>query len=342
MALFGSILRLICLLLPSAIAAPSTRPREELVVMGRTGYLYKPLPCAVHRCIDPPKQAPAAIFVLHGSDEDASAMFDVGFEALADLHGFLVVYPEMRIPKSDEWELANDVPYFTALVETLKRYYPVAENQFFVCGHSAGGSMSTYLNNEVDLFSAAGSVEAAVGRLFAWDMSKRGHRTMVVWNHADPVLAKYAPPGGEQAYLNLTINTLRRRSSAGPNFREQLPLSESISQAELVTYNEDQAPQLRILHFTSNIGQHTWPMARWTTGVDAAEQLVAFFLELPREPVVHLDSPYHVPQQNAMGFVIAAAAGFVLASAVCTASKHVSSMRLSHAASAEPLLAVTV
>jgi poly(3-hydroxybutyrate) depolymerase len=316
-----------------------------VVVLGRETYVYKPLPCAVHRCIDDaPSQIPAAIFVLHGSYETGAAMFDVGFEALADLHGFLVVYPEMEKPRSEEWKYTSDIPYFEALVNHFKGdKYLVRPDKFFVCGHSAGGTMSLFLQNEVDLFAAAGTVEAAVGHLQLWDMSKSGHRTMVVWNHADPVLTYFAPGKIEKAYLDLTINTLRRGSmTAGHQYTEKLPLGENILQAEMLTFAKDQAPELKVLHFTSKIGQHTWPSARWTTGVDAAEQLTAFFLELPRSPLLHLLGPHgrsYIELVSIIGVV-----GFVIAAVFLVASKSLSSKRLNgnNDAPTEPLLAVTV
>lgn len=85
--------------------------------------------------------------------------------------------------------------------------------------------MSLFLQNEVDVFKAAGAVESAVGNLDKWDMSRRGIPTMIVWNHADPVLEEYAPTGGEPAYYNLTIQTLRRGGSQVPAKKRALPHS---------------------------------------------------------------------------------------------------------------------
>jgi poly(3-hydroxybutyrate) depolymerase len=222
----------------------------------------------------------AAVLVLHGSDSKAEDMFDVGFEPLADLYGFLVVYPEMAIPGDVTWNYTYDIPYFTALVQQLQMSpYNIQPDSFFVCGHSSGGTMSTFLQNQVDLFAGAGSVEAAVGHTDVWDMSRQGHRMMIVWNTADPVLQEYAPQGNVSAYLDLTVSTLRRGGTKAPKLITELPLGANVSQAQVLVFEgEDSIPELRIVRFTSNPGQHTWPRATWTNGVDAAEQLVNFFL----------------------------------------------------------------
>lgn len=218
--------------------------------------------------------------VLHGSGQEAKDMFGVGVERQAELHGFLVVYPEMVKPCSDEWGYAEDIPYFLALAARLRESdVGMDPAQLFVCGHSAGGTMVTFLQNEVDIFAAAGVVEAAVGQLQQWDLRKRGSRTMVVWNHADPVLEEYAPKGGEPAYYDLTLQTLRRNASSEPATTQPLALSGTVTQAELLMFKEEEAaPELQVLSFTSDPGSHSWADKSWTGTVDASEQLVSFFL----------------------------------------------------------------
>lgn len=246
---------------------------EQLTIMGRTAYVYKP---SVMMAESSRKRA--AIFVLHGSGSEPADMFNKGFDELAEVHSFLVVYPGMKIPRGDSWGYSEDILYFSALVHRLQDYGLDAARAF-VCGHSAGGTMALFLQNEVDLFSGAGAVEAAVGHLQEWDMSKRGHRTMVIWNHADPVLEKFAPPGGEPAYYNLTVSTLRRHGSI--TFTSQtLPDSKKIISANLLHYPEDSAPQLLMLNFNSDPGTHNWADKSWCT-FSAAEELVKFFLGPP-------------------------------------------------------------
>merc|ERR1712224_149682 len=101
---------------------------------------------------------------------------------------------------------------------------------------------------------------------------------MVIWNHADPVLEEYAPPGGEAAYYNLTVSTLRRHGSKRFTIKS-LKTSARITSAELLTYSEGTAPELRVISFNSKPGTHAWSDKSWCT-FSATEKLVDFFLEL--------------------------------------------------------------
>jgi lysophospholipase L1-like esterase len=133
----------------------ASSPHSELAVMGRTGYVYRPAASSA---------VSGAVLVLHGSGGVASDMSGLGFEALADAGSFLTVYPEMLTPRADEWGYLDDIPYFAALARRLQEPdFGVPADKIFICGHSAGGSMVTLLQNEMDEFAAAGVVEAAVG-----------------------------------------------------------------------------------------------------------------------------------------------------------------------------------
>lgn len=259
----------------SQASRPAHKPLE---VMGRKGYVYSPLS----------RTARAAVFVLHGSGGQPSDMFDLGFEAIADARGFYVVYPEMKVAKSDEWGYGEDIKYFEALAERLQQAdFGVSKKKLFVCGHSAGGSMSLFLQNEMSQFEAAGVVEAGVGNLDGWNMTKLGHRTIVVWNHADPVLEQYAPGKVEKAYYNLTLRTLRRSARSEPDMIEALPTSKTVVEAARLTFIKNAvAPELQVVSWTSKPGRHAWALPRWTTSLDATKSLVDFFLGDSVEVVV--------------------------------------------------------
>ncbi|CAE8600874.1 unnamed protein product [Polarella glacialis] len=246
--------------------------RHEMVtVMGRPAYIYRPNQTVM-------KRPSAGIFVLHGSEGVPSDMYGLGMEVAADANSFLVVYPDMASSRAGEWGYASDIPYFEALAHFLtKEPYRLDPERAFVCGHSAGGSMSLFLQNEMDVFASGAAVEAAVGHLESWNMSKSGHRSMVIWNHADPVLEEYAPTGGEPAYYNLTISTLRRHGTQTYSSRTPLPTSASVVSAEILTYLADNAPELQMLSWRSNPGTHKWPSTSWAS-FGATETLVSFFI----------------------------------------------------------------
>eukprot|EP00928_Gymnodinium_smaydae_P098335 TRINITY_DN9120_c0_g2_i2.p1 TRINITY_DN9120_c0_g2~~TRINITY_DN9120_c0_g2_i2.p1 ORF type:complete len:279 (+),score=46.04 TRINITY_DN9120_c0_g2_i2:68-904(+) len=266
----------------SALGLVGARPASghaELVVMDRVGYVYRP------KATSSPS---GAVFVLHGSEATPQSMFDLGFESFADTRNFLVVYPEMLVPKDEEWGYASDIPYFAALAKRLQEPdFSVPANKLFICGHSAGGTLATFLQNQMDEFAAAGVVEAAVGHMDSWTMSRRGKPTLVVWNHADPVLKEFAPNEDEMAYLNLTIDTLRRRSSTTPDTEQPLPTGATVTSAKMLVFNEDtHAPKLQIVSFTSEPGKHDWPHPSWTSCLDATRHLIDFFFPIEADLVV--------------------------------------------------------
>jgi len=254
---------------PSSSSVVQQKKHSLLPVMGRNSSVYRPST----------ENLSGAILVLHGSGAMASDMFDLGFEAMADARNFLVVYPEMSVPKGNEWGYLDDIPYFSALARRLQQHdFGVPSDKIFICGHSAGGTMVTFLQNEMDEFAAAGVVEAAVGRLSNWTMARRGKPTMVVWNHADPVLQEYAPGGIEEAYFNLTVSTLRRGSSTVPDLRQQLKKARPVTQASLLTFKDTVvSPLLQVVSWRSDPGRHTWPSPSWTNSVDSTKILVDFF-----------------------------------------------------------------
>jgi poly(3-hydroxybutyrate) depolymerase len=294
---------------------------ELLTVMGRTAHIYKPAALKAQRSGKLP-----AIFVLHGTGRFAKDALHKGFDTLADTHTFLVVYPEMEVPGGYEWGYSQDIPYFTALVDRLQENdYNLDATQAYLCGHSAGGSMALFLQNEVNLFRAVGAVEAAVGKLDEWDMSKPGHPTMVVWNHADPVLYEYAPGGDEAAYFRDTVSILRRHGDMNHYRIEQLPTSEEIIFAEVRHYPQERfAPQLRMLSFTSQPGTHSWATTSWST-FNATTELLKFFFEVGGIPISGLtpaksgawgrefpDAPHLSPMMAAWEAIVASAAGLLL------------------------------
>mmetsp|Transcript_90392 Transcript_90392/g.156673 ORF Transcript_90392/g.156673 Transcript_90392/m.156673 type:complete len:226 (+) Transcript_90392:87-764(+) len=218
--------------------------------------------------------------VLHGSYNVPEDMFDIGFEPLAEEHNFLLIYPSMKQSWGVQWGYKSDLPFFSALSDRLiMDDIGLDRSQLYVCGHSAGGSMSLFLSNEMDMFQGAGAVEGAVGHSSQWNMSRSGHRTMVVWNHNDPVLTEYAPAGGEPAFFNFTIQTLRRNASAHPVASRGLEVSPAVPHAEVLSFAEEGViPELEVLSWRSEPGIHKWPSRSWTHSLDAAEQLTHFFL----------------------------------------------------------------
>lgn len=247
-------------------------------ILGRDVWIYRP---AVANRID---QLPT-IIVLHGSQDFVANISNAtGFQGLSETSAggtFLTVFPEMSTPGGENWGYAEDVPFFRTLAETLVTIHNAKRTEIFVCGHSAGGTMSLFLqNNMPDVFRAAAAVESGVGTLDAWDARSSGRPVMVVWNHNDPVLKLY---GGEDV-LSRTLSMLRRHDTAsvGPSFLEKIPLSsnESVKYAQKLSWGAgNNTPPTVIVSWESVVPSHKWiNKGEFPGSFDASDQIWAFFL----------------------------------------------------------------
>lgn len=146
-----------------SLAAAQTSATETLNVGGveREYYLHVPAEA----------EAPyLLVLVLHGRGGDGPGMARLSaFDAVADAHGFIAVYPSGL---NQEWnylegvpgyDLAgDDVTFFRALIEHLAGRYPVDPARIYAAGFSNGGFMAQRLICDAsDLFAAYAAVGAA-------------------------------------------------------------------------------------------------------------------------------------------------------------------------------------
>jgi len=120
----------------------------------------------------------ALVLVLHGglgNGETAIAMS--GFNAVADKHGFLVVYPNGSGVRDDRllsWNSGNccghakqnnidDVGFIRQVAADVQKSYPIDPKRIYVTGMSNGAMMSQRLACEAaDLFAAAAPVSGTL------------------------------------------------------------------------------------------------------------------------------------------------------------------------------------
>ncbi|MFT9847335.1 extracellular catalytic domain type 1 short-chain-length polyhydroxyalkanoate depolymerase [Aneurinibacillus sp. REN35] len=122
------------------------------------------------------------VVMLHGCTQDMDD-FSAGTEMdeLAEKHNFIVLYPEMNIlanPKRcwnwfydyNQHRGVGEPAVIKGMVDFVKHRYRVIEDQIYIAGLSAGGSMSVILAvTYPDVFSAVGVV-AGVGYGAATDI----------------------------------------------------------------------------------------------------------------------------------------------------------------------------
>jgi polyhydroxybutyrate depolymerase len=110
------------------------------------------------------------VFVMHGFTQSASAIMNAtDFNALAELEGFIVAYPN---GVDNGWNTnspfpggstADDVGYIGALRDTLIAEFSIDTTRIYACGFSAGGYMSHKLGCESPkCFAAIASVSGTI------------------------------------------------------------------------------------------------------------------------------------------------------------------------------------
>jgi len=262
------------------VTRPATWRRHE--VNRRAVWVYQPASAA-------PAAPMPAVVVLHGSYDSPTGIMNAShFNAVADAEaadsvGFLTVYPEMATPLGVSWGYGQqwESQFFRSTVDMLDREYSLKREQVFVCGHSNGGSMSLYLqNNLADLFQAAAAVEAGIGHEADWLNTSNGRPTMVVWNHNDEVLKEF---GGEALYWR-TVWQLRRHDPQPyrnpTNVRPLQASGSNVLYAERLSWGSvGQQPPLRVVSWASASPTHSWLNSHNVAGVrvDAAALIWEFF-----------------------------------------------------------------
>eukprot|EP00746_Dinoflagellata_sp_MGD_P011274 gnl/MRDRNA2_/MRDRNA2_123585_c0_seq1.p1 gnl/MRDRNA2_/MRDRNA2_123585_c0~~gnl/MRDRNA2_/MRDRNA2_123585_c0_seq1.p1 ORF type:complete len:403 (-),score=23.93 gnl/MRDRNA2_/MRDRNA2_123585_c0_seq1:629-1837(-) len=262
-----------------------------LPVMNRSNLVYEPHP-------RPAGKVPAVVVLTWSTGTAMECATDsnegscTGFAHIADERGFLVVWPEYATPRAGVWGYQDDIPFFEALVHRLlEEPFNVDPHRVFVTGWSAGASMALYLQNEVDLFNAASSVEGSIPykHLNQWSMAKPGHRTMLFQNYND---------GNLQPDLHdATIQLLLRNGDSQPSWEKCLPVSGVTSWAKLSYYNSSSS-ELAVVRWycrdfcTVRPDNHDWPRDPHGS-VDATYMMVDFFLNA---------TPHWAEDPNAMAF----------------------------------------
>jgi poly(hydroxyalkanoate) depolymerase family esterase len=137
--------------------------------------------CYVPDGLDGP--APLVV-VLHGCTQDA-ALYDhgSGWSALADKHGFLLLFPEQSrannpmlcfnwFSQQDSRRGMGEAASIAAMVEAMRAAHDVDPGRIFVTGLSAGGAMASVMLATYPEIFAAGAIIAGVAYGCASDVAE--------------------------------------------------------------------------------------------------------------------------------------------------------------------------
>ena len=142
--------------------AQGPQDAHTLVYQGLTRQYFLYVPDRV------PLPAPL-VFVLHGGGGTAAQLREhAGFDALADAHGFIVVYPDgmdhawndgAPFRESD----VDDVGFIAALIDAVSAEQPIDPARVYASGISNGGFMSLHLACVLpERFAAVAAVTAGL------------------------------------------------------------------------------------------------------------------------------------------------------------------------------------
>jgi len=124
------------------------------------------------------------VFVLHGYTSQAPIIRQYsGFDQIADLESFLVVYVQGITDTfgNTGWNVnvvasflgVDDVGFFKALIKYFKASYNIDSNNIFSSGMSLGGFMSYRLACELDEINSIGSVTGSMAGYYQCNPPKK-------------------------------------------------------------------------------------------------------------------------------------------------------------------------
>lgn len=212
------------------------------------------------------------LVVMHGSGESGARIREgtgFGFERLADVHGFAVVYPDARTfdwndcSNVGDYRVAgvevDDLGFLVALSNKLIAEHELHPGRIFATGVSAGGSMALRLAFEAPAtFSAVAAVAASVPepKNFKCTPGAKASSVMIMNGTRDPLVPF---EGGEVNLLGLFFKAGHVRSShlaaeylAGVNGIAARPLITHTSagdgvQVEHLLWREGAKPEVELV-----------------------------------------------------------------------------------------------
>jgi|LSQX01.1.fsa_nt_gb poly(hydroxyalkanoate) depolymerase family esterase len=252
-------------------------------------------PYRVHVPADLPPGPRPLVVLLHGGTQDGASFADAtGFDALADEHGFIALYPEqitsanpMRywnwFNRADQQRGSGEPAILVGLIEQVAAQHDIDDSKVFVAGFSAGAAMSSVLGATYpDVFAGIG-VHSGLAHGAATDMIS----AFAAMRQAPPTTPVGALPaivihGDADSTVDVSNagGVLEQFAPAGATrrtFREQIGGREV---ERTVIERDGQAVAERLV--VRGAG-HTWSGGRAggsyadPSGPDAAAEMVRFF-----------------------------------------------------------------
>lgn len=207
------------------------------------------------------------LIALHQFTDTGKGMQSLtGFDAIADAHGFIVVYP---YGKHRVWDTGSskDVDFIETLVEFLSARLPVDPARIYLTGISAGGAMAQYLACQSDRFAGMALVAGSLERGVLETCTEAAPiPTLVIHGTDDPIIpyeggATFAGPGNTVNFPSAedTLRFWATRNGCAEGLGEAV-VAEADADFPIETIAADCAGAAApaVLYRVVN-GGHTWP-----------------------------------------------------------------------------------
>jgi polyhydroxybutyrate depolymerase len=256
----------------------------------------------------PPGDPVGLVLNLHGGGGTGNGQRGLtDFDAVADAHNLLVVYPDGydkswadgRGASPADRHHIDDVGFLVALAAKLQNNYNIAPGHVFVTGMSNGGFMSNRLGcDHADVFAAIAPVDGTLGVGVACNPS----RPVSVWEAhgtADPLVpfkgGAVHGRGGLSHSISVTAMVDKWRAADGCQGAPTAQVLPNVGDGTVVHRFDSTAcaESTEVVFYQIDNGGHTWPGGKQylpkaivgptTRALDGSEAIAQFFLAHARD-----------------------------------------------------------
>lgn len=256
------------------------------------------------------------VIALHGGGGTMKNMVQLTkgrWNALADQHGFYVVYPNAV---NGHWDFGqgktseelrqrvDDGKYFELLVKRLLDRLPVDRSLLFATGHSRGGQASYFIGCKLDLgIRAIAPVSMPLPQHFEDDCAGGPPLGLVLFNGTrDPQVPYNGGPitvlGMKRDVVLSTDETIKlwlRKNNCAAKVSAVRTINPARDQTSVTRMEWSDCEGAPVVLYRIGNGGHTWPsgrqylprllIGRTTRDIDAADEALAFFSLFADKPI---------------------------------------------------------
>ena len=222
------------------------------------------------------------LFNFHGGDDVITNwQTTADIRPIADTANFILVYPQARPDPSDKNSLNwlpktpgtfDDVPFISALIDTIASNYQIDQNRIYACGYSLGGDMSfelgCKLSNRIAAIAPVARTMQANPNSFCSPLHPTGVLTIL---GTDDFISPY---GGYPGYY-LSAAATHSYWATHNNCNATATMSTVSPSVERYTWSTasgcDYVEELKVIG-----GGHDWPGSFGNMTIDASAEIWKF------------------------------------------------------------------